>query len=382
VTADPGTGALRVEFVTDIAQLPALAAKWEALNVGRDHDAPFFQSYVWNMHVARVRTMARGTRFKLLVATVWEGDDLVGLWPLSLQRSHGARVACSLDDPFGQFAGVVFGREEHIAPGVAAIVEALRGRADGLQIEAVVAGSHLHATLLQAGAQPVAFQDSVRVDLRPFPSFDAFLKTVNSKTRMNLRNRRNRLESLHRVEHVVAESPETLEPLLRQTFESRVSWLQRNGRTSPAFRVPEFKTLIEQLPRTEGIGLIGFAFNADSICMSSHFGFEYRGKYYAYMSAMDPAFEQFNPGRMHLGLLIESGFKRGLEGVELMPPAVRYKTEWSHDTKRIETMSLAFTTRGRLALDVAGWVIPKIRSLSRMLPERVRKALVARVNRQ
>ncbi len=382
MTADAGASRLRVDFVTDMAQLPALAAQWEALNVGRDHDAPFFQSYVWNMHVARVRTAACGSKFKLLVATVWEGDELVGVWPLSLQRTNGVWVACSLDDPFGQFAGVAFGRDELIAPGVAAIIAALRGRADALQIEAVVAGTRLHTALLSHGAQVTGFQDSVVADLRPFPTFEAFAKTVNAKTRMNLRNRRNKLEAQYRVEHVVADTRETLEPLLRQTFESRVGWLHRNGRTSPAFRAPEFKTIVAQLPYTDGIGLVGFAFNADETCMSSHFGFEYRGKYYAYMSAMDPAFEPFSPGRMHLGLLIESCYARGLEGVELMPPAIRYKLEWSDHTKRIETMSLPFTTKGRLALNIAGWVIPKIRSLSRMLPERLRKTLVGRINRQ
>jgi CelD/BcsL family acetyltransferase involved in cellulose biosynthesis len=382
VTAAPGNSKLRVEFVMDIERLPALAAKWEALNIGRDHDAPFFQSYVWNMLVARVRTAARGKRFKLLVATVWEAEELVGLWPLSLQRTNGVWVACSLDDPFGQFAGVAFAREDQIAPGVAAIIAALRGLADALQIEAVVVGSHLHASLQRHGAEATGYQDSVVADLRPYPSFEAFTKSVNSKTRMNLRNRRNKLDALHRIEHVVAERRETLDPLLRQTFESRVSWLHRNGRTSPAFRAPEFRTLVAQLPYTDGIGLVGFAFNADATCMSSHFGFEYRGRYYAYMSAMDPAFEQYSPGRIHLGLLIESCYARGLEGVELMPPAIRYKLEWSDNTKRIETMSLPFTTKGRLALNVVGWLIPKIRSLSRLLPERLRKTLVGRINRQ
>jgi CelD/BcsL family acetyltransferase involved in cellulose biosynthesis len=382
VTAAPGNSKLRVEFVMDIERLPALAAKWEALNIGRDHDAPFFQSYVWNMLVARVRTAARGKRFKLLVATVWEAEELVGLWPLSLQRTNGVWVACSLDDPFGQFAGVAFAREDQIAPGVAAIIAALRGLADALQIEAVVVGSHLHASLQRHGAEATGYQDSVVADLRPYPSFEAFTKSVNSKTRMNLRNRRNKLDALHRIEHVVAERRETLDPLLRQTFESRVSWLHRNGRTSPAFRAPEFRTLVAQLPYTDGIGLVGFAFNADATCMSSHFGFEYRGRYYAYMSAMDPAFEQYSPGRIHLGLLIESCYARGLEGVELMPPAIRYKLEWSDNTKRIETMSLPFTTKGRMALNVVGWLIPKIRSLSRLLPERLRKTLVGRINRQ
>jgi hypothetical protein len=104
-----GRSELRIEFVTDLAQLEALAGPWETLNARlADHDAPFFQSFAWSIHVARVRSSRSADRYRVCVAKVLRGARLVGLWPLSLQRHGRAWLARSLDDPFGQFAGTVF----------------------------------------------------------------------------------------------------------------------------------------------------------------------------------------------------------------------------------------------------------------------------------
>jgi CelD/BcsL family acetyltransferase involved in cellulose biosynthesis len=375
--------ALRVDFVTDLAQLPALAARWEALAARKsDHESLFVQSDHWCRHLAAVRTTASSGRFRMLIATVWRGQDLIGLWPLSLQRASGAWIARSLDDPFGQFAGVLFRDMADIAPGVAAIVEALRKQADGLQIEAVIAGTPLHAALRQAAAMPVGAQQAVYIDLRPFASFKDFAQTVNSKTRKNLRNLTNRLQREHQSESVVIANGGGMPDLLRDTFDERFKWLQRNGRTSAAFQSEDFRPLVAALPQSEGLELIGFALGCEKKWVSTQWGFLYAGRYYAYMSAMDPAYDQFSPGRLHLGMVIEACTGRGVELLELMPPATRYKLEWTDSTRQLETLCAGFTLRGRIALGATRWVMPKVRHLSRMLPESVRRALVGRLNRQ
>ena len=105
----PAPAPLRVEFKTELSDFPPLAERWETLNRRlSDHDAPFFQSYAWNHYVAQVRAKLSASDFKLLVATVWRGADLVGVWPLALRRRSGLWIARSLDAPFGQMAGVSF----------------------------------------------------------------------------------------------------------------------------------------------------------------------------------------------------------------------------------------------------------------------------------
>lgn len=383
IAAQPCAGTLRVEFQRDLAQLAPLADRWEALNLCRtDHDAPFFQSFAWNYHVAHVRLSGSPSHFRPMVATIWRDAELIGVWPLSLQRSTGVWIARSLDDPFGQFAGVAFRDAADITPGVAATIAALREEADGLQIEAVVAGSRLHAALLQQKATAIATQDAVVVDMRPFSSFDEFTKTVGSETRKTMRKRRSRLERAHKVEHVVAAGAESFAALLSETFDARVEWLRQNGRTSPAFRTLEFRAIVDGLPHAAGIELLGTSLKTERGRIANDWGFVYEGAYYDYMSSMDSDYSEFSPGKLNVGLFLEVCFRRDLKVVEFLAPALDYKLEWTDRIKKIETMSLPFSVRGRLSADAAGWVMPRVRRLSRMLPESLRRSLVHRLNRK
>jgi CelD/BcsL family acetyltransferase involved in cellulose biosynthesis len=373
---------LRVEFLTELAHLPPLAERWEALNLREsDHDAPFFQSFAWNYHVARTRLSSSPNHFRLMIATIWRDSDLVGVWPLSLQRSRGTWLARSLDDPFGQFAGLAFRDPADFTPGVAATLTGLRDKADGIHIEAVIAGSCLHAALLQHGAKVTSAQDAVVLDLRPFSSFEGLMQTIGSETRKTLRKRRSRLERTHKVEQVVETGAENLARLLKNTFDGRVEWLRRNGRTSPAFRVPEFRTVIDGLPQAEGIDLLGTTFKIERGWIALDWGFVYAGRYYNYMSAMDIDFGEFSPGRLNLALFLEECFRRGIKVVEFLAPALDYKLEWSQRTKKVETMSLPFNIKGKLSMGAASWAMSKARALSRMLPESLRKSLIHRLNR-
>ena len=374
---------MRVEFLTELAQLPPLAERWEALNrIQSDHDAPFFQSYAWIHHVARIRLSKSPSRFRLLVATVWRGDDLIGVWPLSLQRSAGVWLVRNLDDPFGQFAGVSFRESQDIGPAVKAIVAALRGQADGMQIEAVVSGSRLHQALLELKAQSVSTQDAVVVDLRPHASFEEVLQTIGNQTRTTLRKRRAKLMRTHNVEQTIVASAEKLAPLMSYAFEGRLDWLRRNGKTSPAFRTEDFRPLIDSLAGSDGIVLLGSSIKTDGRWIAVGWGFVYAGSYYDYMSAMDMEYAAFSPGRQILASLLEECFRRDIRIAELLAPVLDYKVEWSKKTKKTEVMRLLFTMKGRVAVDGAGWAMSKARRASRVLPDSLRKSLVSRLNRK
>lgn len=373
---------MRVEFVTEAGELPALAERWEALNDARsDHDAPFFQSFAWNSYVARIRLGGVRNRYRLLVATVWRDDDLIGVWPLSLQRRVGAWIACSLDDPFGPLAGVAFRRREDIGPGVTAVLQELRKRSDGLRIEAVVSGSALHAALLENKIRVVSTQGAVVVGLSEHSTFKSFEQTINSKTRKNLRNLRNRLERTHAIEHKVTDAPAQLATMLPEVLEARTRWIRRNGRMSAAFRDADFTSLVSDLARSGTFHLLGFALATSERWIAAQWGFVHAGRYYAYMSAMDPDCAEFSPGRIHLGMVIKACFERGVGALELMAPAVGYKLEWSDQVKNVDTLQLPFSIKGRMALQVVGWASAQARRLSRALPESIGKPIVNLFNR-
>jgi CelD/BcsL family acetyltransferase involved in cellulose biosynthesis len=373
---------LRVEFKTDLADIAPLAERWEALNRREsDHDSPFFQSYAWNRHVAAVRARHSPRHFKLLVATVWRDDQLIGLWPLALKRSAGLWMASSLDDPFGQLAGVAFQNTADIVPGVAAILAALRTRADGLQIESVIAGSPLHTALAQGGATVASNQQAVFIDLRPFPTFHAFEQTIKGSNRKVLRKRADKMRHAHEVEHIAVDDRAQMGPLLHEVYNARLQWVQTNGRTSPAFRDDAFKVLLADLVHAEGVELIGFALATKAASIAAQVGFSYRGKFYAYMSSKNPDFDEFSPGRQLYRMVIDACFGRGMKVLELMPPVSNDKLEWNGQLKQVETLVMPFSVKGRIGLHLVHWLFPAAQRLSRKLPDAMRKPLIRRLNR-
>jgi CelD/BcsL family acetyltransferase involved in cellulose biosynthesis len=372
---------LQVEFITDPGRVSDLAAEWEALNERlSDHEAPFFQSHAWNLHVARVRLQRSAHRYRPCVAVVREYGVLVGLWPLSLQRTAGTWIAKSLDDPFGQFAGIVFATAEDIAPGVAATIAALkRARvADGLQLSNVIEGSALHRALLASGARTTHTDDAIYVDMRDCASFEVFSQSVNKKTRKNLRNLLSRLKrATGDVEHTVTDDRSGIDSMLTRAFEVRLEWMQTYARTSPAFRDADFRPIVEGLAQARGISILGFSLSAQDAALSTQWGFHYLGRYYAYMSGKNSRFDAFSPGRLHLGMVIEACKSRAIDVVEMMAPASDYKLTWSDRRRPLHMLAMPFTFKGYVLLEILmAKIVPATRTAARLLPHALRRRLL------
>jgi len=154
----------------------------------------------------------------------------------------GSWIAKSLDEPFGQFAGVLFESRADVAPGVAAVLAALKDAnvADGLQLDNVVEGSPLYQALIERGATDTVTSDAVYVDMRACSSFENYAESINKKTRKNLRNLLNRLKRTGDVQHIVADDRQRIGAMLTQTFDARLDWMHQYARTSPAFRDSDF----------------------------------------------------------------------------------------------------------------------------------------------
>jgi len=369
-----------IVLVRDVAGIAALRDAWLRLeSLQNDSQAMFFQSYAWIAHVARVRAEAEGG-FSIMVGVGYQAGRVCFIWPLAVVRRAGIRLAVMLDDPFGQFAGALAEPGCDVAGFARRVVAALKGQADGLRIAQLPDGSPLQDALVAAGARVSGTHETVVVDLVAYPSFKAFRQATSAKLRKTLSNLYNRLQRTHVIE-VVSGSDETfVGETLRHAFAERVAWMRRSGRFTAAFQDPIFReVLVGACPA--GVSCLGFRLKAGEQVVSEQFGFAYRGKYYGYLSALNPDFAAFSAGRLHLGMVIEDCFARGFKGLELMPPAGRYKLEWNGTIRRLDTMSLAFTLRGLALFTILDHLLPLARRLSHALPGFIRRPLVNLLNR-
>ena len=382
--ASPSAEDRRVVFISDLGDLARLEPAWEALAL--DAEEPiFFQSFAWTYHVARTKLDGEQKSWRLCLSTLWDGDRLLAVWPLALQREGFCWIATCLDEPFGQLAGLLTHADLDPALAFDLIVDGLKreGLAAGLRIEHVIKASPLHRQLLDKGAS-VAFSDeAVFLDFRPFDTFDTYLKSVKSKTRKNLRNARNRLFRDHEVDHEITSAPHDLTMIMAEAFEGRLTWMQDHAKTAPAFRDGSFRQMLDTLPNSPlAKKLLGFRLKSAEQTISVQWGFVHQNRYYAYLSARNPAFDGYSAGRVHLGMVLETCWDRGIEVVELMAPASDYKLNWTKSVHAIDDLGLPLTASGYLYLDLwrrHGRVA--LKQLYQALPENLRRSFAPRAAR-
>ena len=280
---------LAVTFVDHLAGLDAMRDAWTSLIEAQSADEPlFFQSFEWCRHIAGVRHGPKSWR--LAVAFVRSGDDLVGIWPLSVQLRAGARQVRSLDDPFGQFASIICAPElTHQC--VLAILNGLRsaGIGDLITIEKVISGSQLDRALKAQGSRASLSGHSVVLNAGAFVDYADYHAKLNRKTAKNLRNAMNRLTRLGEVRSEVVTDPFEVANLIQSTFDGRLAWMKAYGKTAPAFREPDYEEIINSLGiSAKEIGLIGFTLTSAGTKIAEQWGFIHRNTYYAYISVTRP----------------------------------------------------------------------------------------------
>jgi CelD/BcsL family acetyltransferase involved in cellulose biosynthesis len=343
-----------VTAVQTWAEIAAIAREWSELEQ-QSGVASFFQSPAWSLLAHRTFREIYRDKFKPLIMTVRRGRKLIAVAPLRIVRVGPVRLAIDLTDPFGQYGGMLIADDADRNAIVANVLATLRSATgiDGLSLRRVRVDSHAYPALLQHGFATGAPDAAPFVDLRLYPDFAAYHHTLNAKSRKNLRNLRNRLARIAPVHHRVATGDDVWQ-VIDQSFEGRLHWLDEHGIPSMAFGHPAFSAMLAGIrgfaDRNE-LSLLAMGLYCGDDPVSLQWGFIHRGRYYAYIAARNPAFDDFSPGRLHLEDVIRTCFERNIQICDFLAPAARYKLTWTETATDVTDVAVPFTLAGRLWLD-------------------------------
>ncbi|MPZ57056.1 MAG: GNAT family N-acetyltransferase [Rhizobiales bacterium] len=368
-----------MSVLTTPADVAAAADEWDELE-RRSNQVSFFQSSAWSMLACRIFHQLYGRDFKPLVVTVRRGCELVAVAPFRIIKTGPIRLATDLTDPFGQYSGILIAGDVNADTVVAEIIAVLRSTAgvDGLFLRRVRADSPAYAALMCRGFAASATDAAPFIDLQPCRSFEDYQKTVNVKSRKNLRNLRNRMARLAPVTHRVAVG-DGVRRIIDESFEGRLRWLDEHGIPSMAFGHPAFGALlvgIRNLARRGDFSILAMGLYCGETPVSLQWGFIHRDRYYAYIAARNPEYDAYSPGRLHLEDVIRTCFERGIGTCDFLAPAARYKLTWTEQATEVVDIAVPFTIIGRLWLDV--WnrrLRPAIKSRYSQLPLWLRRRI-------
>lgn len=327
----------------------ALEQEWRRLEEANATPC-LFQSWDWCDNYIR-HTIDMQQQLRLRILTVRQGPRLVALLPLCVQSNKFAKVVTGLTEPFQQYTEML------LAPGVDArevfsmMLRSLRDTdADYLHFGQVRIDSNLRRAM-EGVVAPSGEEDGAPfVEIGDYPDFEAYHKTVNAKTRKNMRNARNRLERDAPVNHSVSRSGDELAEVIDRSFEGREAWLERQGLTSRAFRDKSFGIFLDRFkhPDRTRIGTVAFCLRHGANVVADQWGFIHKGRYYAFIASWNLGYEEASPGKMHLGEILANCHRLGVKTADFLIPAARYKFTWAKEATPVHDFVLPLSWRGRL----------------------------------
>ncbi len=330
------------------AEFPALKAAWQNLEAATAEPC-FFQSYAWCGHLAEVLHRTNPDRYEAFVAVATTAGSVVALWPMSRQKRAGIWELRALDDPFGQFAGLIYADPSAAQFLVDAALSYVRDRrlADVVILDRVLEESPLFSALQAYGATCRSTVGAPAIETRCWPSFADLKSSRNKKTMKNLRNATNRLSKVGPWQHRATTSGAETLPIISATLRQRTAWLETKGMTAPQFRSAAHEQV---LMRGQSWGMdaarIGFELSCEGRSIARQWGFRHQKRYYAFMSSTDPEFSHLSPGRVHLAFVIEEAMRQGMDALELLTPAANYKMIWTDNVRQLHNLALPLSTKG------------------------------------
>ncbi|NTV92294.1 MAG: GNAT family N-acetyltransferase [Chlorobiaceae bacterium] len=165
------------------------------------------------------------------------------------------------------------------------------------------------------------------IDMGRYADFQDYFERLGKNLRKDIRRKKRLLDACGSLEFHVYGRQE-----LDRAMRVFPQFLEAHTRRWPnAFKAPGFHEamLRNGLPS----GLVHFSeMRIDGAPVSWEIGFRERSKAYSYMPAYQEDYADHSPGKVHLALLVEECFQRGIRVFDFMRGAEEYKESWTDST--------------------------------------------------
>jgi CelD/BcsL family acetyltransferase involved in cellulose biosynthesis len=304
--------------------LDALLPDWGRLYAGHPEATPFMSpgwaSAWWPHYVDGARP---------LLVCVHDGGELVGLAPLVVRRRGPLRVMEPVGMDPGDYWDVLAlpGRASEVAAAAASALREHAGEWDAWILRCPPPQSPVVPALERSAARAVV-RPAIRAPAIELPdSFDAYLATLPSSHRSNLRRHLKRLDN-GEIELRELTDPAELRPMLVrwQDFRRR-QWESAGKEINPEHSSPRFRSFmhscLEQLVPTGEAEVWEFAHAGEVV--GTYINFADERAYYWYLGGFDPRVSKLGLGKIAIGHGIRTSIDRGRSRYDFGRGAEPYK---------------------------------------------------------
>ena len=342
-------------LVQTFADFEALEADWTALFERAGTDRHLFQTFNWLWHWAN-HFLRDGSTTRLAIVTARDGDRLVMVWPMVVERSGPVTELAWMGEPVSQYGDLLI----ESGPGAMALMREAwafvtrETGADVLRLRKVRQDSAVAPFLAELGADVTSDLKAPYLDLASAPSFAEYEKRYSSNAKRNRKRQRRRLEDRGPVSLTQVFGGAEAEALTAQAFHFKNIWLRQRGIVSPALADPRTAKFFADVTRADvrpaGCHVLALKCNDQPVALE--IGVRCLGRTAIHIISYDPDFEKTAAG----ALLMEDSIRRacddGLKVFDLLAPGDGYKLEWADDAVGVRDWAKPVTLLGRAYVTV------------------------------
>lgn len=368
-SAPPAPAPLRVEVARSVADLRRHAAAYEAFTARLTQGGSLFYSLPWlEIYTPVYVTPERGMHFLL----AWQGDTIIGVAPLqleqkSLSRGRVRRLFC-----WGNVHGslMIEGRflvpdpadiDRCIAAFAAHVLDPRSGEVDCFEFHYL----DEHAPEFAAVQRHFRPQSTEPEDMPSYqmvlPStFDAYAQTLTGSALMKVRNRWRALQKAGRLEFLpVTRLSEAELAQVMQMHMGRQELLRDRGRARQSlFQEPRLRdAYLRLLEHAAADGSARhYLLKVDGKLVCFGLGFHRGDTMIYHLTAFDPDWGRFEPGRVFWFLMLQAEIERGQTRlIDALPGITKVKQDFSNASRTYRCLAGTKPHSLRARLKVGTW---------------------------
>lgn len=347
---------MQFSIVSTSNELTALEERWNDL-IARSTDSSVFQSFAWLNTWWRIFGQDRNMR----IITASDGETLVGLLPVYIERSHllpaiGLRKlrligygGDTTPDDLGPIVDEA--RSDQAMDLLIDGLDSLRDEWDIAELDDLDPQSSLISALSMRRPGEVEITDGAKISYIELPSsFDDYLAMLSSNRRWKLRRGRKKLyEATNYRFHVVGSQTELDQhyPDLIRLHKDRWQGRSEDIGFSTETYVNFHRDVMAETLKQNALRLMLLI--GDEGAIAASYCYRWRGAFYFFQGGISKDYADFRIGEVLMGHAIEQAISEGMQIFDML--------RGEHDYKK--SLTDKFRTRAHLRLNQ-----PTIRSLS------------------
>jgi CelD/BcsL family acetyltransferase involved in cellulose biosynthesis len=351
---------LRTETITDAGRFAAIRPAWQQL--WESAGGYIFQSHDWI--AAWHSAISERRDIKLQVAVAWDGDQLRGVWPCSIQRRSGLRVLTWAAQLFSDYCDCLVDPGDEGDGIVALLWDTIvrYGGFDLISLQQLRPDARCRLYLDQLASEGTRLQYGQRSERcmrieNQWPDGETFFRSLNKKGRNNhTRGKRILGELGGDVSFRSIEPAEVVGGLLDEIIELKQGWLRANDPNSTLLGHDALvlRAILDRALRS-GLARI-FLLECGGKIAAASVNFVYAGRMEAYFTSYDATFDRASPGTILIVEYSRWSFDRGLRHVDFLRGEEAFKFRMANAETILSSFSGARTLMGQVAVSGHRWL--------------------------